>query len=131
MQHNLSTAPTIDAVSATLVALAQSLRVTLVVWSDRMEITGDDVTVKRLTPLLRAHEAGVRQCVTMLSEWGAAQARHQYDRVIYFDVAQGAWICRPRAAAIEAACQSDYAASDLSALTRSETRCPPEVRDAA
>ena len=128
MQPDYSSAPTIDRVSATLVALAQSLRVTLVVWPDRLDITGDDVTVKRLAPLLRAHEVGVRQCVTLLSAWGTEQARHQYDRVIYFDVAGGAWICSPRAVAIEAAFQEEYAPADLAALTHATA---PEVRHAA
>ena len=128
MQPDDSTAPTIDRVSATLVALAQSFRVTLVVWPDRLDLTGNDVTVRHLTPLVRTHEAGVRQCVTLLSEWGAQQAAASYTRVIYFDVVQGAWICRPRAVAIEAAFQAEYAAADLADLTHATA---PEVRHAA
>ena len=128
MQPNESSAPTIDRVSATLVSLAQSLRVTLVVWPDRLDLRGDDVPVRHLTPLVRAHEAGVRRCVTLLSEWGAQQLANSYDRVIYFDQAQGAWICRPRAGAIESADQAEHAPADLAALTHAPA---PEVRHAA
>ena len=128
MQPKDSSAPAIDRVSAMLVALAQALRVDLVVWSNRLRLSGDDVTVKRLTPLIRAHEAGVRQCVTLLAEWGAEQARHQYDRVIYFDVAREAWICRARAVAIEAAFQEEYVVGDLAVRARATAAV---VRNAA
>ena len=128
MPHNAA-AP-IPAVAATLVALAQRLGVTLVVWPDRLEIRGADLPVRHLTPIVRAHEVDVRACIEQLSAWGEACTKARYTRVIYFDIEKAAWFCRPRDVALSAAMQDEYLAEDLGQLVLVATATLPRSEGA-